>query len=316
MSESAREPIAYVARTSGSHAVWLKALAAAMPGERLVEFAALANKERRAVRVAVVADPDPDELARLPALEWVHSTWAGVERLVNALPDHVGLVRMTDPRLADTMAEAVLTAVLWLHRDGPRYARQQRCGIWEEAPFRRAEDRTVGILGLGALGRRSAERVRDAGFATLGWSRAPKMIPGVTSFAGGDGLVDMLGRCDIAVCLLPHTPQTEGLLSATALAALGGNGALVNFGRGALVDETALLSALNEGRLGEAFLDVFATEPLPAGHPFWNHERVTVWPHVSAPTDPTSASRIVAGNVARWRREGALPQVVDRARGY
>ena len=252
----------------------------------------------------------------LPALEWVHSTWAGVERLVSELPVDLPVVRLVDPRLSETMAEAVLTAVLWLHRDGPAYARQQRDGVWRAHGVKRAESRSVAVLGLGALGRRAAERLAANGFRVLGWSRTPKAIGGIDCDQGEAGLARTLSAADIAVLLLPLTDGTRGLLDAGRLSAIRPGAALVNFGRGAVIDERALLAALDSGAVGHAMLDVFSTEPLPSDHPFWSHDRVTVWPHVSAPTDRDTASAIVAAAVARWRRTGKHPPAVERERGY
>ena len=116
--------------------------------------------------------------------------------------------------------------------------------------------------------------------------------------------------------LLPHTPSTERLLDRDAFSAMPEGASLVNFGRGATVDERALLDALDSGRLAHAFLDVFAIEPLPTDHPFWAHERVIVWPHVSAPTDADTASTVVANAIAQWRRTGTPPPLVDRTIGY
>ena len=315
---ASREPIAYVTRHPASADRWVTRLSAAMPDESVKPFAQLTPAERAGVRVAVVADPDPADLAALPALEWVQSTWAGVERMLAELPPNLPIARMVDPRLAEVMAEAVLTATLWLHRDGPAYARQQRERVWAERDYVRPQARTVGVLGIGALGGEAARRLAANGFRTLGWRRdAPRdRDASIETLRGTEGLRALLARSDIVVCLLPLTDATRGLLDADAFAALRPGAAIVNFGRGAILDETALLAALDGGRVGHALLDVFATEPLPADHPFWAHPSVTVWPHVSAPTDAETASLIVARNVGTWRASGVLPQVVDRARGY
>ena len=287
-----------------------------MPDERVVPFAELTGSERAGVRVAVVADPDPAELAELPNLEWVQSTWAGVERIIAELPPSIGIARMVDPQLAETMSEAVLTAVLWLHRDGPRYAAQQREGRWRHAHFVRPERRCVGVLGLGALGRAAALRLRANGFAVLGWSRTAKAIDRIATHAGAAGFRAVLEASDILVNLLPRTPQTVKLLDGRAFSLMKVGAAMVNFGRGATVDEAALTEALDDGLLSHAFLDVFEREPLPSDHPFWSHQRVTVWPHVSGPTDAESASLVVAGAIRDWRRSGTPPPFVDRERGY
>ena len=311
-----REPIPYVTRERDSAALWLDRLRAAMPDERVVPFDDLTANERASVRVAVVADPDPTDLAALPALEWVQSTWAGVETMAAELPHRIGIARLVDPALADTMAEAVLTAVLWLHRGGPHYAAAQAARRWDRLDYVPAGERSVAILGLGTLGTRAAGPLVAHGFAVTGWSRTAKDVPGVAAHAGPDALSRVLGAADIAVSLLPLTPDTAGLIGTEALAAMRPGAAFVNFGRGGTVDEPALLAALDRGHLAHALLDVFAVEPLPADHLFWTHERITVWPHVSAPTDPASASRIVADAIARWRRTGTPPPLIDRRRGY
>ena len=308
-----RDPIAYVARKPSSR--WITALSEAMPGERVMPLDRLSPSERSGVRLAIVADPDPADLAVLPNLEWVHSTWAGVERLVAELPSTLPIVRLTDPQLADTMAEAVLTAVLWLHRHGHTYAQQQRRRVWamQDVPIPAA--RRISILGLGRLGRQAAERLVANGFAVSGWSRSAKLVDGITTFHGAAGFHSALDA-DIVVSLLPATPETKGIIDAAAFGAMPRGAAFVNFGRGATVDETALLAALDNGHLDHALLDVFATEPLPPNHPFWAHERVTVWPHASAPTNKQTASVVIAEAVGQWRQTGALPPAVDRARGY
>jgi glyoxylate/hydroxypyruvate reductase len=302
---------------TASEAEWIAALQAAMPDEVVLPLAALDEAARQACRVAAVANPRPDDLRRLPNLQWVHSVWAGVERLLAELGDtELKIVRLVDPQLADTMAEAVLAWTLYLHRDMPRYAGQQRERLWRPLEPVRACDRTVGLLGLGALGRAAAQRLVAAGFPVQGWSRTPQDLPSVRCHAGDDGLARLLAAADILVCLLPLTPQTRGLLNAATLGRLRPNAALINFARGAIVDDLALRAALDDGRLRHAVLDVFATEPLPADSWHWAHPAVTVLPHISAPTDRQTASRIVAANVAAYRRQGLIPPAVDRGRGY
>ena len=310
------EPIAFVARDPDDAPRWLAELSRAMPRERIVPFAEMAHEERSKARLAVVSDPDPADLAALPSLEWVHATWAGVERLLPNIPAPLAVTRLVDPQLAETMAEAVLTAVLWLHRDGPLYARRRAARVWRSERYVRPDERTIGVLGLGALGLRAAEVLRDRGFRTIGWSRREKAIDGVRCHHGDEGLHEVLGEADIAVLLLPLTDHTRHIIGRGALRHAKRGMAVVNFGRGALVDDDALLAALDAGHLSHAFLDVFATEPLPADHPYWSHERVTVWPHVSGPTDPRSASDMIAASVRRWRATGEVPDLVDRAQGY
>jgi glyoxylate/hydroxypyruvate reductase A len=296
---------------------WIDALQAAMPSEKVVAFEDLDAAERAACEIAIVANPRIEDVLSMPKLKWVHSVWAGVERLVADLSaDDVRIVRLVDPQLARTMAEAVLAWTLYLHRDMPRYARQQAAREWLEHEYVRPELKTVSLLGLGALGAAAAAKLLQAGFNVCGWSRSRKAITGVDCRAGDAELAPMLARTDILVCLLPLTADTRGLLGSDALGALRRGAALVNFGRGAIVDDASLRSALDDDRLSHAVLDVFDREPLPAGAWQWSHPKVTVLPHVSAPTDPSTASAIVAANVRRYRESGVIPASVDRAAGY
>lgn len=288
-----------------------------MPEERVLPLAALDDAARQACTVAIVANPRPEDLRLLPKLRWVHSVWAGVERLLADLGDtELKIVRLVDPQLADTMAEAVLAWTLYLHRDMPRYARQQRQHLWQPLDYARPQQKTVGLLGLGALGEAAARRLLAAGFQVQGWSRSRREVAGVSCHAGEDGLAALLASSDILVCLLPLTPQTRGLLTDSTLGRLRPSASLINFSRGAVVDDAALRRALDQGRLGHAVLDVFATEPLPAESWHWDHPGVTVLPHISAPTDRLTASLIVAGNIAAYRQRGLIPPHVDRDRGY
>lgn len=296
---------------------WLDALRAALPEAQVLPFSALGAQQRETARVAIVANPDPQEVRALPALEWVHSVWAGVERLLGELgarPLHV--VRLVDPALTEAMAEAVLAWTLYLHRDMPAYAAAQREARWAPRAPVRAAARTVSLLGCGELGSAAAARLHANGFTVRAWRRQPAASAHASMHHGAQGLRQMLGRTDILVCLLPLTPQTRGLLDAAHLALLPRGAALVNFARGPILDAEALRAALDEGRLSHAVLDVFDREPLPATQWEWRHPRVTVLPHVSAPTDRHSASAIVARAVRAYLLRGELPPGVDRQRGY
>jgi glyoxylate/hydroxypyruvate reductase A len=296
---------------------WLQALRAALPEENVVLLDELDDAACARCDVAIVANPEPADLRRLPRLRWVHSVWAGVERLVQDLggsgPE---IVRLQDPQLADTMAEAVLAWTLYLHRDMPRYARQQAQRTWLAHDLVRPQDRTVSLLGLGALGSAAAARLLAAGFRVHGWSRTPRQVPGVQCHAGPGQLKAMLERTHILVCLLPLTGQTRGLLDATTLRALPAQASLINFARGPIVDDAALRTLLDAGHLSHAVLDVFDQEPLPPQAWQWQHPAITVLPHISAPTDRRTASAIVAANIRRYRSTACIPASVDPGTGY
>ncbi len=311
-------PIPFIAaRDYARLGPWLDALQQAMPDEKIVPLAALSDAEKAACTVAIVANPNPEDVRSLPNLQWLHSVWAGVERLVADLgPTDLKIVRLIDPQLANTMAEAVLAWTLYLHRDMPAYAKAQARSEWAPREYVRPERKYIGLLGLGALGSAAAPRLLSCGFQVYGWSRQRKELAGVDCYAGLEELPAMLARCDILVCLLPLTAATRGLLNAERLACLPKGAALINFARGPIVVQQALLAALDDGHLSHAVLDVFDTEPLPATDACWQHPQVTVLPHCSAPTDMQTASAIVAANIARFRQTGEVPANVDTALGY
>lgn len=297
--------------------LWLTSLSRKMPGETIVPFRQLDEAAREKADIAIVANPDPADIARLPNLKWIHSVWAGVERLVAELGEsRLPIVRLVDPQLSQTMAEAVLAWTYYLFRDMPAYANFQRQRVWQQLAYRRPQDVTIGLLGLGALGAESAARLRYAGFNVIGWSRSHKEIDGVQTFHGDRGLEELLGRSEILVCLLPLTGETRGLIDAVRLSMLPEGASLINFARGPIVVADDLIRALDSGAMKHAVLDVFDVEPLPPDNQLWDHPAITVLPHISAPTDRETAAAIVAGNILTYRSSGALPLTVDLARGY
>jgi glyoxylate/hydroxypyruvate reductase len=310
--------IPFVARLNESEtAAWITALSMAMPRERIVAFSQLKADERVAARVAIVANPDPAQLDQMPSLQWVQSLWAGVERLLTESRNpNLGIVRLEDSQLAATMAEAVLAWTLYIHRDMPAYAAQQRARVWQALPFRLPNERRVAILGLGHMGARAAQNLVANGFNVIGWSRTKKMIEGVKTFSGDTSLNDVLAQADIVVCVLPLTAETRNLLNAARLACFKPTAALINFGRGAIVNASDLIATLDHGTLSHAVLDVFDVEPLPTESALWHHEKVTVLPHISAPTHHGSAAKVVAENIARYRANGDIPKIVNRKVGY
>jgi glyoxylate/hydroxypyruvate reductase A len=311
--------VAFARRSEfGSNPELLAALGRHLSDADVVEVDRIDSARLGDVRVAVVDGPSAAQLDRLVNLEFVQSTWAGVEEVLPVVPPHVSVARMIDPQLADTMAEAVTAWTLYLHRDMPRYARQQRERAWRDHPLVPTFARRVGVAGLGVLGARAAAQLSRLGFSVSGWSRTPKSIGGVRCLDGDAGFDEMLATSNIVVNLLPHTEGTTGIFDAHAFAAMPSASSLVNFGRGSAVVDADLLAALDSGHVDHAVLDVFDTEPLPMDHPYWTHASVTVLPHISGPTTVETAAVIAARNVERYLDTGVLPDVavVDRERGY
>lgn len=310
--------IPFLAAPGYSHTqAWVDALQKALPDEQILDFDAMSDEAKATCKVAIVANPNPEQLKQLPQLQWVHSVWAGVERLVADLGNtDLKIVRLIDPQLASTMAEAVLTWVLYLHREIPAYARQQAQELWQPRTYTRAQQRTVSLLGLGVLGEAAAQSLLRAGFKVCGWSRSEKSVADIECFAGENELPAMLAKTNILVCLLPLTPDTTGMINARMLTQLPQGASVINFARGAVINDGDLHAVLDNGHISHAVLDVFETEPLPVSEWHWQHPHVSVLPHCAAPTDRVTASLIVAENIRRYRNSGELPQTVDIVRGY
>ena len=265
----------------------------------------------------IVYAPNGPELdfAAFPRCKAVLSLWAGVERIVGSPTLTQPLTRMVDEGLRRGMVEWVTGHVLRHHLGMDAHiVNPGREWIPEPPPL--AGDRPVTVLGLGALGRACAEMLGTLGFPVTGWSRSPREVPGITCQSGPEGLKPALRGAQIVVLLLPLTPETENLMDARRLALPAPGAALLNPGRGPLIDDGALLAALDAGRIGHATLDVFRSEPLPEDHPFWAHPRVTVTPHIASETRPATASEVIAENIRRSEAGEPLLYELDRQRGY
>ena len=288
---------------------WLPRLHQALPGE---EFLLETDKP---VDVALVANPPPGTLEKLGSAKLIQSLWMGVENLLAdpALPRHVPLARLVDPGMVAAMSEIVLAHVLDWHRHLYLYRYHQAHATWRQLEQKLAADRTVGILGLGELGTDAARKLVALGFNVAGYSRRPKSIEGVRRVTD---LQLLFEQSDALVCLLPLTPQTQGILNAENLQRLRQGACVINLARGGHVVTPDLIAALDSGHLSRAYLDVFDAEPLPADSPLWRHPGITVTPHVAALTEPRTAVPVVVRNIERARRGMAPLHLVDREAGY
>lgn len=268
------------------------------------------------VRMAVVWNHPEGALRSFPNLELVCSYGAGVDHLLRDpdLPANVGIVRVVDPQLVTDMVEYVVGVACAHHRGFATYREQQRGTAWAPHEYSRAPRALV--LGLGELGGAVARALVSLGWRVTGWSRSGRPADGVDSTMGRDALERSVADAELVVCMLPLTPQTDGLVDHALLRRMRPEALLLNVGRGRLVVEADLLAALDAGRPGAAWLDVFEQEPLPPEHPLWVHPRVTVTPHVASLTDPSVAARLVADVWRRLERGEPQQHRVDPARGY
>lgn len=267
---------------------------------------------------AVVWRPPPAMFACQPRLKAVFSLGAGVDGLLSmpSLPGAVPLVRMEDCGMADQMVEYALYVALRRFRRFADYAQAQAARRWAPRGLRRRKEFSIGVLGLGVLGGAVARALADFGFAISGWSRTSKAIAGVHCEHGWSGLDAVMARSELLLVFLPLTGHTAQLLNAERLARLPLGAGLANLSRGEVVDDDALLGALDSGQLSEAYLDVFQHEPLPSNHRYWSHPRVQMTPHISALTPHAVACEQVARKIRQFESRQSVSGIVDRMRGY
>jgi glyoxylate/hydroxypyruvate reductase A len=275
------------------------------------------------IAYAVAWLPPANVLRGLPNLKVIFSLGAGVDAILRdaTLPDDIPIVRVNDPDLTMRMSEYVVLHVLMHHRQQRRIDENQKRKIWDSFPTHAASDLAVGIMGLGVLGADAAEKLALIGFRVAGWSRTRKHIAGVHCYAGEAEFDSFLRRTDILVSLLPHTPETTGLINRDLIRKLSRKGPfgapiLINAARGKQQVGADILAALDSGELHAATLDVFETEPLLPESPFWTHPKVTVTPHCAADSDPTTISSYVLRQIRKHESGLPLDNVVDRTRGY
>jgi glyoxylate/hydroxypyruvate reductase A len=265
----------------------------------------------------IVSGAIPGDLSIFRNARAIQSTWAGVNALLRGkFPAGVPIARMVDRGLSANMVEYLVYYTLDALRDGRKLRAAQRDGQWLELPLRWARDFPVGILGLGTLGRDTAMKLRHLGFPVSGWSRTPKEIDGIRSFAGQDRLAAFLKPLKLLICLLPLTDETEGILNADLFAGLPDGAILINAGRGGHTNEADLIAALDSGKLAYAVLDVFREEPLPLDHVFWRRRDIVITPHVASITRAGTGAEDILENYRRALAGKPLLNAVDPARGY
>jgi len=248
-------------------------------------------------------------------LKAVLNLWAGVEGVTNNKTLKVPLARMVDSGLTDGMVEWVTGHTLRHHLGIDKHIHGQD-GIWRSYVPPLAKDRVITILGLGTLGTACGIALKRLGFNVRGWSRREKSVDGILCFYGDEQIDSSLMDADIVVLLLPDTPLTQNILNQHTLNLLKRGAFVLNPGRGPLIDDDALLVALDSGQIEHATLDVFRIEPLPKNHQYWSNNKVTVTPHKASETRPITASQVIAINIKRAENGQKLLCLVDRENGY
>ena len=295
---------------------WIDELRAALPGADV--WAWTPTCAERQADYAVLWAPPPELFSSQRKLKAAFNIGAGVDGVMKLpnLPASVPIVRLNDAGMAVQMAEYVCHALLRHTRRFDTYEVHAKNREWKrEPPINRAAF-PVGVMGLGDIGARVAQAVAAFEYPTFGWSRTHKSLPGIATFAGNAGFDEFLQRVRVLVCVLPLTPETEGILNAATLSTLKPNGYLINVARGKHLVDSDLLTVLDNGHLAGATLDVFRDEPLPGGHAFWAHPRITITPHISAITLRAESVLQIAQKMLALERGESVDGVVETARGY
>ena len=292
---------------------WVQGLAHAFPGAHVAAWTPGAPQADH----AIVWAPPQQFIDEQPGLQTLFNIGAGVDALLQLkLPPSLKVVRLDDAGMSVQMAEFVCHAVIRHFRELDGYDADAQAGKWSYRKPRSRADFAVGVMGLGVLGERVARALQVFDFPVNGYSRSPKDLPGIRCFSGAQALPDFLAATRVLVNLMPLTPETENILNHVTLSQLQKGGYVINVARGKHLVDDDLLALIDSGHLAGATLDVFRTEPLPAGHVFWQHPKITVTPHTSARTLREESIAQIVGKMQALQRGESINGVVDALRGY
>ena len=247
----------------------------------------------------------------------IFSIFAGVEKTLLNKSIRQPLVRLIDFEMTECMAEWCAAHVLRYHLDLDEYIKPEK-NEWKPYSTERmlANQVHIGILGLGILGTATANKLRKLDFNVTGWSTTEKNLSEIKSLVGLNGLAKILSNSDYLILLLPLTQETKNIINSDSLKMVKTGAILLNAGRGGLIEDNDLLEALDSGKLSRCTLDVFNEEPLPKEHPFWFHDKVTVTPHISAPTRLQSSIKSILKNIDRIKKGLQPIGLVQKERFY
>ena len=271
------------------------------------------------IEYAVVWKHPHGILKRYPNLKAILSLGAGVDHILSDpdLPKDLPIVRLVDVKLTHEMCFHALHWVLHFHSDHYLYMKQQLDRKWQQQNSIQPEDRTVGIMGLGNIGRGIGESLIDQGFKVLGWGANQKSSLGdIKYFFGKVQLSDFLVKTNILINVLPFSKDTKNMLRKDELKFLPRGSFIINMGRGGIINEADLLSLLDENHITAAALDVFEQEPLPTNNPLWSHPSVYITPHIAGQSNPKSSAKTIAENIRRIE-DGKIPfPIYNITKGY
>lgn len=269
------------------------------------------------IDLAVVWAPPEGMLASLPNLRAVFSVGAGISHITDdpTFPSQLPIIRTTGPVLRQRMCEYVALHTLRIHRRLPEIVENSRNADWKWLVEPTAENKTIGIMGVGNLGAAAAQYLMDMGYKVKGLARRERSNEAFPMFTMSD-LEIFLSDVDILISMLPGTAATEDIISKDLIEMMPKGSWVINVGRGSHVKDDDLIAALDSGHLAGAVLDVFRTEPLPQDHPFWSHPDVLVTCHTASAIEAAVGGKIIASNIRKFLAGESLQDLVDPEQGY
>jgi phosphoglycerate dehydrogenase-like enzyme len=261
----------------------------------------------------------PGVLPAMPKLRWAQAMMAGVESWM-ALPDLPANLTLTCARGThkESMPENIIGAVFYVAKPYAAAVENQKRGKWVQSVAQPLAGKTLGILGLGAIGQEVARIAAGFGMRVIGTRRRPEPVANVAEVLPPERTPEVLAQSDFLLLLLPATRETDNFMNAERLAMMKSGAWLLNFGRGHLIKDDDLVAAVKARKIAGAMLDVFRQEPLPADHPFWTTDGIIVLPHIGGPHPHRDrvVARLFADNLGRFLDGKPLKEVVDRNAGY
>jgi len=292
---------------------WVEALKNEHPGMNIYVYPEDHNKEE--VEYAISWKHPRGIFKNYPNLKVIASMGAGVDHITSDpdIPKNIKITRVVDEQLTEDMSAFVLALVMDKMRSISHYYNQKQ---WEPKSYKSIDTTKIGIMGLGVLGNGVANTLKKIGFDVYGWSKSTKDIDGINTFCGDENLTEFLSNAEILVCLLPLTQETENILNRELFEKLPKGAYVINVARGEHLVEQDLLEMIDCEQLSGASLDVFRKEPLPEEHPFWNHSKIKITPHIASVTNPQKVVPQMAENYERMTEDEELINVVERDKGY
>ena len=309
---------------TSSPAPYVEAIQAAGLADRVVIHTLAAGAKPSAeqmehAEVLMAYNIPPGVLGAMPKLRWAQAMMAGVENWM-ALPDLPPALLLTCARGTheESMPENIIGALLYVAKPYAAAVENQKSAKWVRMVPEPLTGKTLGILGLGAIGQHVARIASVLGMRVIGTRRRPEPVPNVAKVLPADRTPEVLAESDFVLLLLPATPDTDSFINAERLGMMKPGAWLLNFGRGHLIKDDDLIAAVEAKRIAGAVLDVFRQEPLPAEHPFWRTEGIIVLPHLGGPHPQRDrfVARLFADNLERFLDGRPLKEVVDRKTGY